>query len=104
MIKYLIIIGIIFLAWCPWLTADEAMSLIDARVAEMQAKNPDLCAMFINKKSITKVPFGFTEEVSYDCTITDTVYGVLQSRNTVLITFYKGLIGMPNKTIEKNLR
>jgi len=80
------------------------MSIVDARVAEMREKNADLCAMFINKDSITKVPFGFTEEVSYDCTITDTVYGVLQSRNTVFITFYKGLIGMPNKTIKKNLR
>ena len=103
MIKYLVILGIIFLAWCPWLKADEALSLVDARVIEMQEKNENLCAMFIDRDSIRKVPFGYTEKVSYDCTVADSIYGVLKSSNTVFITFYKGILGMPHKTIQGNL-
>ncbi|OGI94495.1 hypothetical protein A3A03_00275 [Candidatus Nomurabacteria bacterium RIFCSPLOWO2_01_FULL_40_18] len=100
MTKYLIILGIVILAWCPWLKAEDAMQIVDARVAEMQAENEDLCAMTVDKNSITKVPFGYTEEVSYDCSITDPEYGVLKSRGRVFITFYKGLLGMPSKTVK----
>ncbi|OGI68448.1 hypothetical protein A2738_01015 [Candidatus Nomurabacteria bacterium RIFCSPHIGHO2_01_FULL_42_15] len=102
MIKYLIILGLILLAWCPWLTAEEASNIIDNRVAEMQEANPDLCAMEINKDSIRKVPFGYTEEVSYDCSVSDPIYGVFQSTEIVFITFYKGLIGMPNRKVLQN--
>lgn len=101
MIKYLIILGLVVLAWCPWLKADEAMKIIDTRVTQMKEKSPDLCAMSINRDSIQKVPFGYTEKVSYDCAITDVEYGVLQSSNVVFITFYKGIFGMPNKTVAK---
>ena len=103
MIKYLIILGIIVLAWCPWLKAEEALDIVDARILQMQEENPDLCVMSVNKSSIAKVPFGYTEEVSYDCTINDSVYGVSKSRDTVFITFYKGLLGMPNKNIKRNI-
>ena len=99
--KYLIILGIVVLAWCPWLKKDEALSIVDARVLQMQEKNKNLCAMSINRDSILKVPFGYTEEVSYDCTTTDAVYGVEKSTDTVFITFYKGLLGMPNKKVER---
>ena len=98
MMKYLIILGLLVLAWCPWLKADEALSIIDAKVAQMQEQNSNLCAMFVNKDSIQKIPFGYTEKVSYDCTINDAVYGVLKSTDVVIITFYKGLLGMPSKT------
>lgn len=100
--KFLIIIGIIVLMWCPWLKQEEAISIMDANVAQMKKDDPNLCAMTIHKETIRKVPFGYTEEVSYDCTVTDPLYGVVKSRNTVLITFYKGLLGMPNKSVVKN--
>jgi len=102
MTKYFIILALIFLAWCPWLTKDEALGLVDAKVAALQQSNPNLCAMFINRDSIRKVPFGYTEKVSYDCTIADTEYGVSQSTNIVFITFYKELLGVPNKTVARN--
>ena len=103
--KFLVILvlGVALLAWCPWLKAEEALSIVDAKVTQLRRENPDLCAMFVNKSSIKKVPFGYTEEVSYDCTITDDLYGVLKSHNTVFITFYKGLFGMPKKTIANNI-
>lgn len=100
--KYLIILGILVLAWAPWLSAEEALNIVDSRVVQMQEQNKNLCALFINRDSIRKVPFGYTEEVSYDCTVTDTVYGVRQATDTVFITFYKGLLGMPNKTAQGN--
>ncbi|MFA5778388.1 MAG: hypothetical protein WC870_02805 [Candidatus Paceibacterota bacterium] len=100
--KYLIILGLVVLAWAPWLKVEEALNIVDSRVAQMQEQNENLCAMFIDRDSIRKVPFGYTEKVSYDCTITDTVYGVRQATNTVFITFYKEIIGMPNKTAQKN--
>lgn len=100
MMKYLIILGIILLAWCPWLKADEALGIVEARVLRMQEENQDLCAMSVYRDSIRKVPFGYTEKVSYDCAITDAEYGILKATDTVFITFYKGLIGMPNKSIK----
>jgi len=105
MAKFLVvlILGMALLAWCPWFKAEEALRVVDIRVAELRRDNPDLCALIVNKKSITKVPFGYTEEVSYDCTINDELYGVLKSHNTVFITFYKSLIGMPQKNIRNNI-
>ncbi len=100
---FLIFIFIVVLGWYPWLTAEEAIQLVDARVAKMQRENPNLCAMSVDKKSIRKVPFGYTEKVSYDCTVTDDFYGVSKSTNIVYITFYKGLLGMPGKTVQKSL-
>lgn len=99
--KYLIILGIILLAWCPWLSKEEAVKVVAERIAQMEQENENLCAMFIYEDSIKKVPFGYTEKISYDCTITDEEYGVEQSKNIVFITFYKGLLGMPNKTVKR---
>lgn len=90
------------MAWCPWLRADEVANIVDAKIAQMQEQNPNLCATFTHRDSIQKVPFGYTEKISYDCTLNDAVYGVLKSTNVVFITFYKGLIGMPGKTIQKS--
>jgi len=101
MLKYFLILILVVLAWCPWLKPEEVIQIIDTRVAEMQAANEDFCAMWVDKGSITKVPFGYTEKVSYDCTVTDPQYGVLKSTNTVFVSFYKGIIGMPNKKVGK---
>lgn len=103
--KYLFVLflGIIVLAWCPWLKMDEAKSIVDEKVAQMQEKEPNLCAMFIHRDSIQKVPFGYTEKISYDCTLNDAVYGVLKSTDVVFVTFYKGIFGVPSKTFKKNL-
>jgi hypothetical protein len=30
----LIILGIIILAWCPWLTADQAINMVDTEIAQ----------------------------------------------------------------------
>lgn len=99
--KYLIILGIIILAWCPWLSKEEAMNLVTMRIAQMEQESENLCAMFIYEDSVKKVPFGYTEKVSYDCALTDKEYGIEQSKNIVFITFYKGLLGMPRKTVER---
>jgi hypothetical protein len=99
----LIILGIIILAWCPWLTVSQALNIVDTEVAQVQKQNPDLCSQTVNRNSIKKVPFGYTEEVSYNCAINDPAYGVAQSTNIVFITFYKGLWGIPNETEQKNL-
>jgi hypothetical protein len=99
----LIILGIIILAWCPWLTADQAINMVDTEIAQLQKQYPDLCSQTINRSSIKKVPFGYTEEVSYNCAINDPVYGVTQATNIVFITFYNGLWGIPKETVQKNL-
>ena len=100
--KYLLILGIIALAWCPWLSVEEAQIIVDREVANAQEKNPNLCALFIRKDSIRKIPFGYTEQVSYDCSVNDPVYGVRESSNVVFLTFYKGIFGIPNKTIKRS--
>lgn len=104
MIKYLVILALIILGWCPWLKADEAMNIVEARIVKMQNEHSDLCTMSVYRDTIRKVPFGYTEKVSYDCTAKDSEYGVLKATDVVFITFYKGLIGMPEKTVGKNFR
>ncbi len=101
--KYLILLAILVLGWCPWFKADEAMQIVDTRIAELQVQHADLCAMNVFKDTIKKVPFGYTEEVSYDCRVTDSIYGVPESHNIVFITFFKGLVGMPEKTISNTV-
>ena len=100
----IIILALIVFAWCPWLKPPEAQQLVDVRVQELQNQYTDLCAMTIHKDTLSKVPFGYSEKVSYDCTVTDSLYGIQKSTNTVFITFYKGLIGFPVKTIKNNLQ
>jgi hypothetical protein len=70
----------------------------------MEATIPDLCEMSVHRDTIKKVPFGYTEKVSYDCKATDPEYGILGATDVVFITFYKGIIGMPEKTVTKNFR
>ena len=103
MLKYLIILGLIILAWCPWLTAPQAAELVSTGVAQAQEQNPDLCSQTVIENSIRKVPFGYTEEVSYNCATNDPLYGIAQSTDIVFVTFYKGLWGIPNETVQKNL-
>lgn len=97
----LILIIVLVLSWCPWLSTDEAMQLVDAKVMEMKNNNPDLCAMFVHRETLIRVPFGYSEKVSYDCTATDSVYGIEQSFNVAYITFYKSIIGIPVKVVER---
>jgi hypothetical protein len=100
--KYLIIlIFIIFLAWCPWLSKEQAMKIVDDKVVKMQEDNPDLCPMLVNEETISKTLFGYTEKVSYDCNAVDAVYGVEGGSDVVFITFYSGLIGMPQKVVKR---
>jgi hypothetical protein len=100
--KYFIILSLIILAWCPWLKAEEALEIVDSKILEMKEENLDLCQISVNKKSINKVTFGYTEEYSYDCGVTDSVYGVKQSRGVAFITFYKGLVGLPVEIVKKS--
>jgi len=104
MAKYLmaiLIAGAIICAWCPWLKADEAQTILNAKIIQVKKENPNLCAIFINKNSLHKTFFGYTEEVSYDCTISDPIYGVTKSHDFVLITFYKNVLKMPVHTVKK---
>lgn len=85
------------------MTPEQAVGIVDAKVAEMQAENPNLCAMSVDQDSVNKVPFGYTEKVSYDCTLTDPLYGIPKSTDTVFITFYNKVIGMPGKVVQKGI-
>jgi hypothetical protein len=99
-----IIMAFIVLAACPWFTATEAMQIVEMRSAQLQQMHDDLCAQTIFRNTIRRVPFGYIEQVSYDCTVTDRNFGILKDKNTVFITFYKQLIGMPDKRVAtKNL-
>ena len=101
--KYLIIITIFVLGICPWLKAPEAVQIVEREVLKLQEQEPDLCAVTIHPETIQRVPFGFTEQVSFDCTANDPIYGVVKSTNIVFITFYKGLWGLNPKILKKNL-
>ena len=104
MSKFLITILILAVgtcAWAPWLKIDEAQSIMDAKVYQLQQKYPTLCEIYVNKDSLHKVLFGYSEEVSYDCTKTDVTYGVLKSSDFVLITFYKQILNMPLHTVKR---
>lgn len=103
--KYLIsffILGAVIAAVCPWLKKEEAQMILNAKVVQMVANNPDLCELTIYPETLHKVAFGFAEDVSFDCTVTDDVYGVKQSRDTVLVTFYKGILGMPTPVVRRS--
>jgi hypothetical protein len=99
MVKYLIIITLIALAWCPWLTSNDALSAVNTQMIQLQQSNPNLCPMTADVNSITKVPFGYTEQVSYNCAAKDPVMGISKSVEIVFITFYKGVFNMPNQTV-----
>ena len=98
-----IVLVIAAVAWYPWITKEEAMDIVDMKVAEVKRENPNLCAISADRSSIRKVPFGYTEEIYYDCTVTDSTFGVLKSNNLVFVTFYKGLMGMKIRTINEDL-
>ena len=101
MTKYVVILilGVTVLAWCPWLKADEALSIVDTKVAQLQEQNTNLCSISVDQTSIQKVPFGYTEKVLYDCTANGPEYEVLKSTDTVFVTFYKGIFGPPIRTL-----
>ncbi len=88
----------------PWLTQEEAKELVATRSRELLKADPNLCQQTIYPGTIKQVPFGFTEEVAYDCTVTDRLYGIIKNKNLVYITFFKLLIGMPDaKVTERHL-
>lgn len=101
--KYLIILfllAVAICAWCPWITPKEAHQLINTKITVLQNSIPDLCPIQVVDNTITKVPFGFKEKLFYDCSKVDDTYGVEKSENTVFVTFYRGVIGMPNKLVK----
>ncbi|HYD90844.1 MAG TPA: hypothetical protein VEA37_05070 [Flavobacterium sp.] len=99
-IIFLILVAFV-LGWSPWLYQSDAINLVDARIAELKQTEPDLCPMTADQSSIKKVPFGYVEKVEYDCTREGEIPEAMEaSYNTVFITFYKGIIGMPKKTTE----
>jgi len=95
---YIIILLILLTAWCPWVSATDASQIVDDAVAKMEAVYPNLCVVTINKDSLQKVPFGYTEEVSYDCTKKDSDFGVLKDSDIVFVTPYKGTFGLNPRT------
>jgi hypothetical protein len=102
MTKYVVILilGVAVVAWCPWLKADDVLSMVDAKVAQLQEQNTNLCAISADKSSIQKVPFGYTENVLYDCTVNDPEDGTLKSTDIAFVTFYKGIFGPPVRTFQ----
>jgi len=96
----IVIIIVLVLAWCPWLTKEEALSIVDARIAQLQKSNPNLCEMIPDIESITKVPFGYNENVLYDCSgEDDPVYGGSKTNNEIFVTFYKKIWGRPHGVV-----
>ena len=91
----LALVASILCAWCPWFEQKQALKLITAEVSQLNKKNPNSCPLNIDEKSLSKAFFGYTINVSYDCTQVDETMGVAKTNNSVLITFYNGFIGMP---------
>jgi hypothetical protein len=100
--KYLIILAIVVLAWCPWFKKEEALSLVEAKVVQAKISTSDICPLTIHYDSLRKVPLGYTIKVSYDCTQNDPVYGVTQSTEIVYIIFSKQVIGVPVKHVRNS--
>ena len=97
----LIFIGIIIAAGAPGLTEKDAMAIVEAKSIQLKQSNPDLCDQFIDRSSIKKVLFGYRETVSYDCIHTDPQDGYLKDTVSVFVTFYRGVIGMPEQALTK---
>jgi hypothetical protein len=102
MTKFLVILilGAAILAWCPWLKMDEALSIVNTKVAQLQEQNTNLCSISVDQTSIQKVPFGYAEKVLYDCTANGPEDAVLKSTDTVFVTFFKGTFGPPIRTFQ----
>lgn len=97
----LIIIGLIVCAWSPWLDAKETHQLINNKIYILQKKYPNLCPIKVKENTIKKILFGYKEVLYYDCSEIDDEYGVEKSTNTIFVTFYGEIIGMPSKFIKK---
>ena len=91
---FLILAATALCAWCPWFESKQALGLINTQVTQINNTYPDVCPLTVDKTSLAKALFGYTINVSYDCAEVDTM-GVAKAKNSVLITFYNGLIGMP---------
>lgn len=102
--KYLIpiiLVSTILCAWCPWFEASEAQAIIDSEVSNLIRNEPNLCPLDVRKNTLQKAPFGYREEIGYNCSKLDSTLGIDKSKNTVFVTFYKQVIGMPQKTLKK---
>ncbi len=94
-----ILLILFFLAVCPWFTKDQAAAIVLTKAQQLVAENPRLCATYLNEDSITRVPFGYREDVSYDCSVTDPDLGIPKEKTRVYILFYGGVVGMPSKSV-----
>lgn len=93
-----IIIGIIVLcAWCPWISKEEAISIVE-RAADPKHTNLKNCTITPDPSTINKELFGYTEMVTYDCFLLNNE-SIANGQNKVYITFIKTLVNMPNPII-----
>jgi len=100
--KYLLIAGLLILAWCPWLTRNEAANLVGKEVTRIKTQYQNLCKTWIEQNSLTKVPFGYTQKVWYDCTENDPDYGITRSTNIVFVSFAENVWNVPKKIVTRN--
>ena len=82
---------------CPWLKPDQALQIVYQEKFQFDKRNA--CPLYIDNTSIKKVLFGYTVDSSYDCSVTETNFPILKSKNTIFITFYEGLIGVPKQSL-----
>ncbi len=95
---FLIFVGLVVLAWCPWFEMTEAKQLIYARVYENQQKLQEGCNLSIETTSLEKIPFGYRETVAYTCSLNGDF--VTEGKNTVFVTFFKEVINVPHPVIK----
>ncbi len=94
----LIFVGLIVCAWSPWLKPEDAKQLIYNKVYESQSTLQTGCNLSIVEGSFEKVPFGYRETVSYNCTfVTDFI---TEGKNNVFLTFFKEVLNVPHPIIK----
>ncbi|MBP6904887.1 MAG: hypothetical protein KBB91_02430 [Candidatus Pacebacteria bacterium] len=95
---WIVLAGIVVLAWCPWFEMEEAKQLIYAKVYANQQTLQEGCILSIDTKTLEKVPFGYRQMVGYECSLDGDF--VTEGENTVLVTFFKEVINVPHPVIK----
>jgi hypothetical protein len=94
----LALVGILITAWCPWFEVGEAKQLIYNSVRESQSTLQNGCVLTIDTKSLEKIPFGYRQNVAYDCTFNTDF--ITEGKNVVFVSFFKTVLNVPHPVIK----
>lgn len=98
LIIWLIIIGVLVCAWCPWFGQAAAVSDVAANVQTAQ-KLVTACVLTPEPATVSKSLFGYTEMISYNCNPAGTG-SVSTGEDTAFVTFFNYVFGIPNPAVE----